>query len=339
MDWYKEFGYKHNPLEVNPLKNKEEPFGLFDEIDNLLYFVESDNCAIIKGESGSGKTLLLTQIIKKYGGKGRIIYIDGNRINKRFEFSKILMKKQSFMHRLLGKRPKNMILLIDNAKSLTPKAYKQIQYYFDQDYIKSIVFATEDLEALNMPQSFLDRIGKRVIELKPLSMDEAVELVLERLDQDIISKDKLEKIFILSDKNMTSFLKNVQKVLLYLAEEDENEDLELDINTINEIVTKEDDHDLEDDDENEDDEDSTDVCSDCNEKLVRIGNHYRCEECDLYCPECGVLIDPEDYECPSCGIKFEDDEDDNDEDQEDKYDDDEEEKKMKKGKKEKRGEK
>ena len=300
MKWYKEFGYKNNPLENNPLKTEEEPFGYDKEIEQLLYFVDAGNAVLIEGKEGSGKTLLLKQVIDKFGGRGRIVYVNGDNVNRRADFSQLLIGNQSFLRKLLKKRPKDMILLLDNAKALNKKTHELLQYYFDQDYIKSIVLTTTDRAKLELPQSFYDRIGNRVIATKPLSMEEAVELVLDRLDQDLISKDLFEKLFILSDKNMKTFLRNSELVLEHMAENDLDS---VDFKTINKIVNqgteKTEEEDIED----------VDACFECGEKLVKVGSHYRCKECDLYCPVCGVLIREDDYECPSCSVQFEDEED------------------------------
>ena len=296
MSWYKKLGFRRNPLEVNPLKNREEPIGLHDEIDRLLYYVDSGNAVLIQGPSGSGKTLLLGQIIRNYGGKGRIIYIDGNKVNKRLDVSKLLIQNQGMWRKFLNKRPKGMILLLDNAIALPRKSYELIQYYFDQDYLKSIVFTTDDKKKLNFPVSLHDRIGNRTIKLKSMSEEDAIDLVLERLNQDVISKDKLEKIYILSDKNLKEFMRNTELVVSYMVE---NELDDIDIKTLNKVLGSK---------EKEDEEDDTEICLQCSEPLVKVGDQYRCKECDMYCPECGVLISEDDYECPNCGVQFEEEE-------------------------------
>ncbi len=310
MNWYKEMGFKRNPLEVDPFRNKEEPIGYYDEIENLLYYIESGNTVLIEGPKGSGKTLLLAQAIKNFGGKGRIIYIDGNKVNKRLEISRLLIDNQGFFRRFLKKKPKGMILLLDNAFALPRKSYEQLQYYFDQDYLKSIVFTTDDREKLNFPSSLDDRIGDRIIKTKKLPMEDAVELVLDRLNQDMISKDLLEKVFILSDKDIITFLKNCNKILEYMYENDLEE---IDLKTINKVLSEESKEpekageDI-DEDDGEADEESPDICAECGENLEKVGEHYRCKNCDFYCPSCGILIEADDIKCPSCGVQFEFDE-------------------------------
>ncbi|MGM5488927.1 MAG: AAA family ATPase [Nanobdellota archaeon] len=297
MKWYQELGFKNNPLESNPLRSQEEPYGYDDEIEKLGYYVESGNAVMIEGPEGSGKTLLLGQIINGFGGKGKIIYLDGNKVNRRIDISNLLIGNQSLVRRMLKKRPKGMILLLDNAIALPRKSYELLQYYFDQDYIKSIVITTTDHKKLDLPGSMIDRIGSRIFKTKPLSMEEAVELVLDRLNQDLISKDNLEKLYILSDKNMKQFLFNCEKVLKYMVDNDLEE---IDFKTISKVAGEKDE---------EEGEEDVFVCNECGEELVLVDEHYRCKNCDMYCPVCGVLIEEDDYECPNCAVQFEDEED------------------------------
>lgn len=293
VKWYKEFGYRRNPLDNDPLNTREDPIGYDDELDRLLYLIEAEGIALVEGPRGSGKTLLLGQVIQKFGGSGKIIYVDGDKINRRISISELLIGNQGIIGKLLKKKPRGMILLLDNSKALPRKTYELLQYYFDQGYLKSIIFTTDDQKKLEFPGSLFDRIGSRVIKTKPLAMEDAVELVLERLNQDLISKDQLEKIFVMSDKDMTRFLANVEKVLQHMAEEDLED---VDMKTITKVINVE--------TEDEDDEDP-EICLECGDELSKVGPHYRCDNCDLYCPACGVLIEIDDYECPSCGVQFE----------------------------------
>lgn len=298
MKWYTEYGYKNNPVESDPFKTKEDPLGYETEINELLYNIEAGNSVIIEGPENSGKTLLLSKVIERFGGNGDLIYVDSNHMNKRLDIESLILGNEGFLRRTFKKKPKGMILLLDNILDLPLKTYELLQYYYDQDYLKSIIFSTKSIKKLNLPESFLNRIGKRIIKTKALTMEEAVDLVLTRLDQDLISQDKLEKLYVISDKDLKKFLKNVERVLSYMAENDEEE---LDFKTISKVVNGEDSEDDADDIE----EESVMVCEECGEPLKKVGLHYRCPECDYYCPVCGILINEDDYDCPNCGAEFE----------------------------------
>ncbi len=295
MEWYEELDFDENPLEVNPFEIDVDAIGYEEEIEDLLYFVESGNIVIIDGPSGSGKTLLLSKVVDEYKGKGRIIYIDGNKFNKRLDISDVLISNQSYVNKVLSKKPKGMILLVDNVESLNKVAYEQIQYYFDQDYLKSVVFATKNIKDVGFPQSILDRAGNRIIKLNAPDESLAADIVWDRLHKDLLSKDQLEKLFVISDKNMESFFKNTEKVLMYMVD---NELQTIDLKTITKIIGRK-------PDEEEVIEEDPYICSECGTKLEKVGDYYRCPNCDLYCPVCGILIEGTEEYCPNCGVKFE----------------------------------
>jgi len=295
MEWYEELDFDENPLEVNPFEIDVDAIGYEEELEDLLYFVESGNIVIIEGPSGSGKTLLLSKVVDEYKGKGRIIYIDGNKFNKRLDISDVLISNQSYVNKVLSKKPKGMILLVDNVESLNKVAYEQIQYYFDQDYLKSVVFATKNIKDVGFPQSILDRAGNRIIKLNAPDESLAADIVWDRLHKDLLSKDQLEKLFVISDKNMEAFFKNTEKVLMYMVD---NELQTIDLKTITKIIGRK-------PDEEEVIEEDPYICSECGTKLEKVGDYYRCPNCDLYCPVCGILIEGTEEYCPNCGVKFE----------------------------------
>jgi uncharacterized Zn finger protein (UPF0148 family) len=47
------------------------------------------------------------------------------------------------------------------------------------------------------------------------------------------------------------------------------------------------------------------ICNLCDSELIKVGDFYRCENCDLYCPECGALIFEDETTCPYCFVEFE----------------------------------
>lgn len=45
-------------------------------------------------------------------------------------------------------------------------------------------------------------------------------------------------------------------------------------------------------------------CKKCGKDLELIGKHYRCEDCDTYCDQCGNFVKESDKKCKHCGAKF-----------------------------------
>ena len=47
-----------------------------------------------------------------------------------------------------------------------------------------------------------------------------------------------------------------------------------------------------------------DTCPECDKKLVKINECWRCKNCDQYCRKCGALADEMDESCPECGAEI-----------------------------------
>ncbi len=219
MAWYYKYGYNENPFEYDALKADDELINYDKELVKLLYWVESGSAIIIKGPGGSGKTRLAKEVIRKFRGYGKVVYIDGSKIDKDFNVAKALMKNQSFIKKQLGLFPKDVVLIFDNAQSLSNKAYKKLQYFFDQGNILSMVFLTRNHKELEMPLSLHDRIGSKILKTKPLTKKQAVEVVKERMYQPFLSDKNIRDIQKRSG-NFQSFLNNLEVVAKYMVEND-----------------------------------------------------------------------------------------------------------------------
>ena len=220
MEWHKSFGYVSNPFEYNPLKVDDKLYGYEAELSKLLYWVESGSMGLIQGPQGSGKTRLLRAVIDSFGGKGKVVLLDGDKINHDLDISRILLKNQSATRKALKKYPRNMILLLDNAKALTMESYKRLQFFFDQGYIKSIIFVASDRSDLEFPKSMDDRLGSRVVSTKALDRAKELEMVFFRQGEDpLFSYKNLEDIQKHSG-DLKEFLSNINAIGVYMAEND-----------------------------------------------------------------------------------------------------------------------
>src|SRR3989344_1135071 len=102
--WYEKLDFDENPFKNGDLINYQ------DLIDEILYTISSGNILFIEGKEGTGKTALLKEAIKKFGGKGKIAYIDCNKVDNP-NIEDVITKKSSFFAKLSGKKPKDMIVL------------------------------------------------------------------------------------------------------------------------------------------------------------------------------------------------------------------------------------
>lgn len=250
--------------------------GRDDEKAEVVYRIASGNMLLIEGRNGNGKTALLKYAIDNFKGLGKVVYIDVGTFGRRVDIA-----------RLLNGRPKGMILLIDNIQYLSESNNKKIKYFYDQDYIKSVVFTAGDSKAINFTDAIRSRIGRNVLKLKALRKKEFLEIARDRLDESVVISDEVLSQLFKKSKDLRRFLINCDLLCAYLDREGRSEAKvgDLDKVVFEDVV-----------------EDFVEGCLECNGDLVEVAGHWRCGNCEGYCDVCGALSD-EDF-CPACGAKI-----------------------------------
>lgn len=216
-NWYTKYGFRENPFLSDP-EFDEELVEYPDAINELTYRIESGSMAFVEGDEGMGKTAVLVQIIKKFEGKGRVIYYDCAEFKKKVEIDMLMKNRYGLFGRLFNVVPTNMIILLDNVDALSRENAERIKYYFDQNNIRSVVFTGKSFKQADLPQSIKDRIGIHVISLQPLSDYGAVELVSKRLGEhnSLISDEATKFIFNKAGRNTKDFLELSARVFASL---------------------------------------------------------------------------------------------------------------------------
>lgn len=190
--WYQTKGFKSNPLNIEA-EFKDKLYGYDILIEELFYRVNSGNMIFLEGNNG--KTALLYKVIEKYKGKGKVAYVDCNKIIEDLDIKQLITNSKKYMKQNFSGLPNNMILLLDNMNSLSNKNSEMLKYYFDQNNIQSIVMASTSYDDCEIPESIRHRIGNRIYKTKDLTEEELVELTLERLKYGtFITENQVEKI-------------------------------------------------------------------------------------------------------------------------------------------------
>lgn len=262
------------------LGNGSGLIGRHEEKKEVVYRIASGNMLLIEGGEGIGKTALLRYAIDNFKGLGKVVYMDVGTFGKRLDIAK-----------LLKGRPKGMILLMDNIQDLSESNNKKIKYFYDQDYIKAVVFTTNDLKAISFTDAIRSRIGRNVIKMKALGKKDILKIAEDRVECDNVISDKVLGELYKKSENLKEFLVGCDSLCGYLDREDkdeaESEDVALTVCEVKKEAVVEN-------------------CLECNERLVEICGHWRCRNCDGYCDVCGALSD--DDECPVCGEDIEEEE-------------------------------
>ena len=155
MEWYEEIDFDENPFEI-----RTRMVGQENILDEAYYTIMSGNILVIEGSQGTGKTKLLQEVVKKFGGKGRIVYLNGKNIEKALNIEGVVTKKNGFFGALFKKMPKNMILLLDDVEHISERNYERIKYLFDMNHLRAVIFATKDANKLNFTESLNQRIRR-----------------------------------------------------------------------------------------------------------------------------------------------------------------------------------
>ena len=203
MEWYEELDYEENPFKDN---EDTELIGYEDLVNDVLYRIASGNIVCVEGKSGAGKTAILKAAVNKFKGNDKVVYLDGQQLENGLNIEHVLKKRSGFMKSLFNKKPKNMILLLDEVQKISEKNCERIKYYFDNNFIKSAVFTSSDFKKSSFTDSLRERISK-TLQLRELTEDEATDIVQSRLGNDeIIPEEVIKEVFNKSDRNMKRFL-------------------------------------------------------------------------------------------------------------------------------------
>lgn len=208
MKWYEELGFYENPFTTEVLETNFDYIGREKEVDEVLYRIESGNLVVLEGKKGTGKTALMNEIILAYGGEKRILYINSENITDELDLNKLINKDQ-------------MILLLDDLEFLSKKSSERLKHLYDEDRVRSIVFATRSYKECRIPESLRQRIGRNVIKLKNPDLDVALSAVKDRLqdEEDMLPKSVIEKIHEKS-KDFKHFLWLCDKVCAQVIDRD-----------------------------------------------------------------------------------------------------------------------
>lgn len=308
--WYEKIGFNENPLEIDAFKDKENRtlFGRTKEEKEVVYRVMSQNMLFIEGDKGSGKTALLKKAIEAFKGKGKIIYVDSNAVNKKLNIEELLVGAKKY-NPTKDKYPKEMILLLDNVEELSKLNNERIKYFFDQNYIKSVIFTGKSYMDTEFTESIRSRIGNRVIKLSPLSEDFAVDIIMDRLgdkNHGFLKESTIKLIYSHSNNDLKKFLMDTFLICEYV---ENNSKAKINEALIQKILSSSNAEDLEEFSETLDHEkniaDETHHCENCHESLTKIGEYFRCKNCDTFCTDCGAHVEDSDNSCPECRVKFE----------------------------------
>jgi len=219
MEWYEELDFDENPFTL-----ETKYVGNDDVLEEAFYSVVAGSILIVEGDDGSGKTKLLKEVARRFGGHGKVAFVDAKALERELNIEDIIAKKNGLLGYVFKKYPKGMILLLDNVEHLSQKNLERIKYFFDRNHLRAVVIATKDYTKLNFPESLQQRVWKH-IRLKSLTEYEAVQVFRDKVGAEILSDRVIKETYRQSEKNLRRFFVNSERVCkAYLANKNLTED-------------------------------------------------------------------------------------------------------------------
>lgn len=180
LPWYKQLGFSENPLDARP---NPELIGLKEQEEKLKNFILKEELCFLNGLTGAGKTSLLKKVQRNLPDH-TFLYLDADALPADFNLTEALRGKRNFLDKLrLREMPtKKPVLIVDEFQATDPRLVLEARSRWEnpnERQIKSIVIAQISEQLKNVPGSFKDRLGNRVIRLNPLD-NESMKNVLEK---------------------------------------------------------------------------------------------------------------------------------------------------------------
>lgn len=208
--WYKDLGFHTNPLSIKPAAFSDTVFGYDKVVDEISQGILNNRVVVLAGAYGNGKSTILRRILNDFGGKKQVIYYSCNRMDSRLDVKALLNGRYGFFGKLFDLKPKDMILLLDEAHTLTGKDYERLQSYMQEGFVKAVVLVCQQVDTKSFPVQWKSKVQQ--VSLNTLTEAAAVQIVRKRIgDLALLSDDMIKEIYKLSENNARLLLKNCEE--------------------------------------------------------------------------------------------------------------------------------
>ncbi|MBR9676404.1 ATP-binding protein [Candidatus Woesearchaeota archaeon] len=272
-----------NPYEFESIIRKTSLVNRDEELKEAIYYSKASCVFFLEGPIGVGKTYFAHKLIEELRKQTRIIFVDAKNHNKSKDIEKTILESNKFFSKMTHKKPRRALLIIDNISSLSKKNQQRIKYYFDQDYLGSVMLIGESYEETKLIESLRHRTGSRTISLTPHGEQTVYEVYKQVSNGAQLSQYEITRMYEDNERNLKKLIGELG--FLHSQKTSEHQaylDYSREFVHVNHTQKK------------------VDYCLRCNSKLENIKENYRCPRCDTYCMACGKIVGVEDDQCPAC---------------------------------------
>lgn len=203
--WYQKLGYSKYPLDPRSNPNL---VAVEDIEKKIVTYILQGNMCLLCGLTGSGKTSMLQKIMSSSQLKDfDFLYISADGIKKDRDITDLVKEKMSLLDKILFKKPKNLVILLDECQVASRNLTESIKSKWNEVYssgdkvIHSVVVSQiQSRLTSNFSGSFMDRLGKRVIKMKKLQPSELKNVLTTRLklgDSNLVDKFNVDALNLL----------------------------------------------------------------------------------------------------------------------------------------------
>ncbi|MDI6737337.1 MAG: ATP-binding protein [Nanoarchaeota archaeon] len=212
--WYRKLGFAENPFSIKPGIYSDSVYGYPNVIAEVAKGVSAGKIQFVRGNYGNGKSTMLKYLLRKFGGQGRLAYFSCNRMEDRLDVKRILNGRYGFVGKVLDLKPKNMILLLDEAQYLSKEDFNNILRYYDSGNLKSVLFVAKEPINNFMPERMQRAVAVHMLD--SVSDSDAVAIVRKRVGTSgIMSDEVIKQVFWNSGYNIRILLKNCEMLCRY----------------------------------------------------------------------------------------------------------------------------
>lgn len=185
--WFNKLKFKTYPLDSRSNPNL---VGVDDIEEKFISYILQGNMCLLSGFTGTGKTSMIQRVMQRPELKGfEILYISADGIKKDRDIIDLVKEKMSILDRILFRKPKNLVIFLDECQLATRQLTESIKSKWNEMYdsgdkvIHSVVVCQINprLQS-NFSGSFMDRLGKRILKMRKLKPAELKEILKIRLD-------------------------------------------------------------------------------------------------------------------------------------------------------------
>ncbi len=211
--WFRAYDWEDNPFSIKP---NVRLVGLEREEELLAHHLTSGNICLLTGNTGTGKTSLLKKIKHGLGGQ-KAAYLNAEELDEFFDINKHLMKERRFLDKLLFRRPRGVLLLMDEGHASDEALNNRIKTLYDEGVLKGVVMA-QTKPPFDYSDSFKHRIGNRIVRMRKLGDEQAHELVrLRTAGRHPFHEDTIRAMARRVDYNPRKLLEACELVAMHLA--------------------------------------------------------------------------------------------------------------------------